>query len=484
MKNENLYEELIEQMIIDEIFRLNPEKREMFMNFPTGKRRRMVLKELNKKDKSFFMDVILKNMLGVNTNPSEYIKELVLSIRKFIKVTDTERKQFGEVMTPISLVEDMLDTLPKDVWIKPELKWLDPCNGVGIFPIIIVERLMERLSSIIIDDNERYKHIIENMLYVTELQAKNNFCFLCAFDPKDIYLLNVYNGSFLDESFDNHMRDVWKIDKFDIIVGNPPYNTGTSGGNGARDLWDKFVIKNLDILKTDGFLTFVHPSKWRSPEHKIFKTFKENNLLFLEIHSKKDGKKVFGATTRYDFYCIQKTPYKGITVVIDELGESHTINLGDWDWIPNYNFKLISKILTKENGLDVIYSRSMYGNDKKWISTEQTEENKLPCVYGMYKDYTCSYRYSSINKGHFGISKVILGIGEKIYPKIDMDGEYGIMNNAFALPISSLEEGGVIKKAIESDKFKEIIKATKWSNFQTNYKMFKSFKKNFWKDFI
>jgi hypothetical protein len=61
---------------------------------------------------------------------------------------------------------------------------------------------------------------------------------------------------------------------------------------------------------------------------------------------------------------------------------------------------------------------------------------------------------------------------------------YGMMNNAFAIEVSNDDDAKNIKKAIESDNFKEIIKATKWGNFQTNYKMFKSFRKDFWKDFI
>jgi hypothetical protein len=58
------------------------------------------------------------------------------------------------------------------------------------------------------------------------------------------------------------------------------------------------------------------------------------------------------------------------------------------------------------------------------------------------------------------------------------------MNNAFAIKINSVGEAENLVKAIQSEKFKEIIKATKWSNFQINYKMFKSFKKDFYKLFI
>ena len=54
----------------------------------------------------------------------------------------------------------------------------------------------------------------------------------------------------------------------------------------------------------------------------------------------------------------------------------------------------------------------------------------------------------------------------------------------FGLEISSKEEGDNIIKAINSDKFREILKNTKWSTFQTDWRMFQEFKKDFWKEFI
>jgi hypothetical protein len=54
----------------------------------------------------------------------------------------------------------------------------------------------------------------------------------------------------------------------------------------------------------------------------------------------------------------------------------------------------------------------------------------------------------------------------------------------YGLEIKSKEEGDNICKAINSDSFKDILKYTKWSTFQTDWRMFKYFKKDFWKEFI
>lgn len=107
-------------------------------------------------------------------------------------------KEFGEVTTPISLVEEMLDTLPKEVWLDPNKTWLDPCAGTGIFPAAIVTRLMKTLVEFEPDENKRYKHIMENMIYVYELQGKNVIIYKSIFDRNNELNLNIINGSFLD----------------------------------------------------------------------------------------------------------------------------------------------------------------------------------------------------------------------------------------------------------------------------------------------
>jgi hypothetical protein len=481
-KDKNIFENIIESMILDGIAGMNDSFKQAISSLPKKDKRLAILSLLDK-DRNLFAQ-IKESMTDINLSKIEHVKNIILMLREYVKIAEVEKKKFGEVMTPLDLVKEMLSTLPKEVWSNPNLKWLDPANGTGPFPAVVIYKLMKGLESWEPDAEKRYKHIIENMIYVCEIQPKNMFLYLCTIDPKDEYDCNIYTGSFLEEGFDYHMKNIWNVDKFDIIIGNPPYNTGTSGGNGARDLWDKFLIDSIDLLNKEGYLVFVHPTKWRSPENKIFDMFKKINLIYLEIHSKKDGKKIFGATTRYDFYCVQNIKYNGQTTIKDEKGVISNINILEWNWLPNYNFNSFKNILSDSNNCNVIYSRSLYGNDKRWMTNEITADNNLPCVYGMYKDYTCSYKYSSIDRGHFGVSKVILGLGEFLYPFIDLNGEYGIMNNAFGLEVDNEEEALGIKHAIETDEFKEIIKSTKWSNFQTNYKMFKSFKKDFWKEFI
>ncbi len=474
--NKNLFEEVIDMMMLESF---SEEFKQRVMNMPL-KEKRMAILSLLDKDRNLFLRI--KSLINGGIGKFEHIKDVIKMLREYVKVGEVEKKKFGEVMTPLELVKEMLSTLPEEVWTNPDLKWLDPANGTGPYPLMVIYKLMNGLKEWEPNEEKRYKHIVENMIYVCELQPKNMFLYMCAVDPWDMYHLNIYTGSFLTNGFDKHIKEVWKVNKFDIVMGNPPYNAGTKGGNGNRDLWDKFVVKAELLICDNGYLLFIHPSKWRKPENKLYKLFTKNNLLYLEIHSDTDGVKTFGANTRYDWYLLQKSMYNGNTVILDEKKQKNNIDIRDWDWIPNYNFNNIKNLISNGEKLNIIYSSSIYEPRKKYMSANEDVCYKYPCVYGMYKDLSCSYYYSSINKGHFNTSKVILGIGRHLYPLLDIEGKYGMTQNAFAIVVNSENEAIQIKKVIESQKFKEILKSTKWSNFQVDFKMFKSFKKEFWKE--
>jgi type I restriction-modification system DNA methylase subunit len=89
------------------------------------------------------------------------------------KVINKKKDENGEVFTPLELVEEMLDTLPNEVWSNPMYRWLDPAVGTGAFPICIYYRLMEGLKDEIRNEHLRRKHILESMLYMCEIDDQN-----------------------------------------------------------------------------------------------------------------------------------------------------------------------------------------------------------------------------------------------------------------------------------------------------------------------
>ncbi len=76
-------------------------------------------------------------------------------------------KKLGEVFTPASLINDMLDQLPEEVWSDPDKTWFDPCAGKGNFPSHIAHRLMYGLADVIPDEDERYRHTMDKTILST-----------------------------------------------------------------------------------------------------------------------------------------------------------------------------------------------------------------------------------------------------------------------------------------------------------------------------
>ena len=61
------------------------------------------------------------------------------------------------------------------------------------------------------------------------------------------------------------LETVMKRDmKFDIVVGNPPYQERKEGNTHSKSIWPEFVECSLKILKEDGTLAMIHPPSWRN----------------------------------------------------------------------------------------------------------------------------------------------------------------------------------------------------------------------------
>jgi Eco57I restriction-modification methylase len=399
--------------------------------------------------------------------------EIIQYFDNHLNIREEEKNMYGEVFTPSCLVNEILDHLPKQIWNQPHLKWLDPAVGIGQFPGLIYARLMKGLAKVISCPTKRKTHILKNMLYMVELNPQNVSSLRKLFGQRS----NVSLANFLDQS-DKWKRDLGVLDGFDIIVGNPPFQTAKEesykGSVGNRTLWNKFVESILvePILRQGGFLGLITPAGWRRPEHPLYDLMtRQNQLLYLHIYGKAQGIELLNAQTRFDLYIIQSGSGDKKTHIVDEKGEKMEINVRKYPFLPNFAYKTFRKwMVPKDRGIPILFSSSEY--DARKLCKNKTRKYRFPVVHGItQKGLQLRYARNKTQK-QFGISKVLLNFNEKQYPYNDYRGEYGMSQLTFAIPIQSRKDGERWVKKINDPEFQELLEATKWGAFQTDYRMF------------
>ena len=281
-EDKSIFEDIIDSMVLDGVAGMNESFKSAISSLPLREKRMAILslldKDLNlfKRIKSLISD---EKLTKVN-----HLKEVILMLREYVKVGEVEKKKFGEVMTDLNLVKHILSRIPEDDFKNPYKTFIDLANGTGVFPLVVIYRLMKGLEEWEPNEEKRYKHIVENQIYVSEIQPKNMFLYLCLIDPYDEYDLNIYCGSSLDDGFKKHMKEVWKKETFDYSIGNPPFNQ-------MIDM--KFVKLSYEI--TDA-ICIVHPSTWLLDEKGKQRAFTETkNLVGKHLESIElfNGNKIF-----------------------------------------------------------------------------------------------------------------------------------------------------------------------------------------------
>jgi len=317
-------------------------------------------------------------------------------IEGYMAPKEAEKKEFGEVFTPIFLVEEMLGHLPAHVWQNKDLKWYDPSSGIGIFAVIIYYKLFSALEkSIIKDDKERSKWIIENMIYLNELNPAN------VLKTKQIFEL-IDPDAKLNIECEDYCKDSNQTEylKYNIIVGNPPYNKSRLNGTFDSSLYPQFIVKALSMLSDDGKLLFITPSRWFSGGNGLngFKDYmlKRNDIVLIKHY---DNSKTIWPTVDIaggiNYFLIDKcnsyhalekcegqnqnqNSNNGLTHFIDAAtGKTSDINLNTYDiLVQNVDaYSMINKVL-KESGekLSSIYLSTKYFG----INTNSEHFNKEP----------------------------------------------------------------------------------------------------------
>jgi site-specific DNA-methyltransferase (adenine-specific) len=94
--------------------------------------------------------------------------------------------------------------------------------------------------------------------------------------------------------------------KFDVVLGNPPYNDGKKG---LGKLWPKFILEGFKLIKPNGFLLMVTPDSWIiTPKSTSFKPvtnlFSSHQLILFSD----EADKYFNVGESIGYFLLQNIP--------------------------------------------------------------------------------------------------------------------------------------------------------------------------------
>ena len=449
------------------------------------------IKNINGENSIHKMIIAIKELFIQNVNNAKQLSKL---IDKYLIPQELEKKTNAEVSTPYILRKEMLDKTPNEFWTKQK-KVFEPCSGKGGFIIDIIDRFMEGLKDEIKDAELRYKTIVEECLYFSDINSTNIFICKLLLDPYNKYKLNYNEGDTLKLD----IKTKWNLDGFDAVIGNPPYQAprikeNKKKGGGGDLIWNKFVFLSINILNKNGYLLYIHPAGWRKPEGLNVKTKSKykglyellaikNDLIYLNINDTSQGIKLFKCGTRFDYYLMQKKYSEFCeTIIDDEENKIIKINLKKIPFIPNKNIILTSKIISMDINNNIEVLRPGGDPRREYISDIKNDIYKYVMVHSTPNECV-RYKYCNIKKNsdHFNIPKIIFGetgITKNIV--LDKNGEYGLTCCAFAIKFIDEKIFNIIK----NKKFKLFIESCSWSNYRIDWRLFTYLKKDFWKEFI
>jgi len=360
-----------------------------------------------------------------------------------------EKDKYGEVFTPEAFIYKMIQELPDSIWKNPHLKWLEPTAGVGNFMMIIYLKLMKGLEIWEPDEQKRSDYIIENMLFMIEINEENTKLCKHFFGEKS----NVLTEDFLKS-------DVFQL-HFDVIIGNPPFQDDIAGKKriGKKNkLYERILEKCLSILNSNGYLCFITPDNLFSGGSKIYKKVIEMNII--TICFDKNIQTFFPKIQEIMcYFLLQNTNIKKETCVVDNKGNTFHCILKDRPINPVRNWNettenLIQKYISynKNNG---IYNRGKTVSNYIFVSSNK--------IYELIYKPGQKIRTDNTNLAiGFGQPKIVIFlISPQLEFEIDMDGLYGVGPNTFYFPIQNKREGILLEQFLKSDIYKTLLLSTK-----------------------
>lgn len=395
------------------------------------------------------------------------IKKQKEFIQNFQKSNNHSKDNFAEVFTQIPLVEEMISKIPQEIFEDKTIKFFDPCAGIGNFPIVILEKLMQGLKSQIKDPIKRQEHILKNQLYFNEIQEEN------------VKIIKSIFGTNINITQNDYLK-LNEQDKYDCIVANPPYekmikDVKKSAKNDK--LWDKFLDKSFKEVKENGYILYITPPAWMSPSSKTLKSiFLKYNVLHINLG---DCDKWFNVGSKFSYYLVKKSKidekhkttikylFKGGSKIKKSEGKSEFILKKSYSYIPQIpskeTFSILEKTAFKDNEkLKITYDSDLHKYTKKsLLNDEKTDEFK-------YKVYHTPSQMIYSNRKHKNHDRIKLFIPLTTYfENMFIEKNCGNTQGLGYILFDNMDIAKKYHKLLNTKLYRFIANITRWSNFNT-----------------
>ena len=363
-----------------------------------------------------------KNLLGGNYNPD--VLECLANLSN------------DEVFTPPKVVNQMLDMLPPETWNNPNLKFLDPACKTGVFLREIAKRLIVGLEEEIPNLNRRLDHIFKNQLYgiaITELTAltsrrtlycskyangkysvakgysdntgfqdpdgnirfvpinhtwENGKCKYCGASASQYQRADDLETHAYEFIHTNNPEEIFGM-KFDVIIGNPPYQMSDGGAQASAKPIYNYFVDNANKL-SPLYVCMIIPARWMIGG-KGLDDFRErmiNDTSIKVMHDYVNSKDVFGGVDIKGGICyyLRDKNYSGPCDIYTHndsgvIESTRTLREGDDDIFIRQpmlvSIKKKVQSFAESNILDVVSARKPYGLAADTTSKNATKKYHL-----------------------------------------------------------------------------------------------------------
>lgn len=358
-----------------------------------------------------------------------------------------------EVFTPPELVNQMLDLLPIELWSDKNATFLDPATKSGVFLREITKRLIKGLENDFPNLEKRLEHIFNHQLYgiaitqITSLIARRSLycskfanskysvvktktidgnirykkidhnwigdkCFYCGASKKE-YMRNNELESHAYEFI--HAQKIERLFdmKFDVIIGNPPYQLNDGGGTGssAIPIYQKFVQQAIKL--NPRYLSMIIPSRWFTGGRGLddFRNGMLNDDRIRVLHDYYDATECFPGVEIKGGVCYflwerdnpgkcnvvsHKTNQRVTSLMRSLLEKDYDIFIRD-----NESFSILEKILNKSKLFfsDFVSANDPFGFDVREVSSYK----RVKPIYSLTKsNSTVEFYYNGWKKEGLG----------------------------------------------------------------------------------